>query len=193
MSNNAVYYTNGGGDEQYTPYYAVECLLPYIQHWKNKIIWCPFDKEDSEFVKVLRENGFTITYSHISNGQDFFTYEPEHWDVILSNPPYHNKRAFIERADSFGKPWALLLPVNIISDSVLNDIFGDMSELTMLVPNKRTRFFNALKPTANNSQPTFKACYIGRNFFTKQLIGVNFPADIKLGQGRIENGHTETL
>ena len=51
--NNQVYYQRGGGDEQYTPRYGVEVLLPHIQHLKDKIIWCPFDREDSQFVKVL--------------------------------------------------------------------------------------------------------------------------------------------
>src|SRR4030065_2548426 len=96
-----VYYQQGGGDEQYTPKYGVEVLLPHIQHLKDKIIWCPFDKEDSEFVKVLTENGFKVVYSHIEdeipidldyNGnyslyknKDFLTYQPEKWDVIISN------------------------------------------------------------------------------------------------------------
>lgn len=120
MDVNQVYYTNGGGDEQYTPRYGVEVLLPHIQHLKGKIIWCPFDKEDSEFVKVLSENGFIVTYSHISYGQDFFNYEPSKWDLIISNPPYKNKRAFWERCLDLGKPFALLLPLNILSDSVIN-------------------------------------------------------------------------
>ena len=76
MTNNQVYYTNGGGDEQYTPRKTVEILLPYIQHLKDKIIWCPFDKEDSQFIQVLKENGFNVVYSHIEYGQDFFDYEP---------------------------------------------------------------------------------------------------------------------
>lgn len=178
MQNN-IFYNWGGGDEQYTPYYAVEILLPYIQHLKNKIIWCPCDTEKSEFVKVLTENGFKVVYSHIANGQDFFEYEPEKWDVILTNPPYNGKRKFIERADSFGKPWAFFLPVNILSDAVLNDIFKDMSEMTCLIPNKRTLFFNA-KKGAVGKQPTFKAVYIGRNFFERNLIGVDFPKNIDL-------------
>lgn len=170
--NNQVFYLNGGGDEQYTPRKTVEMILPHIQHFKGKTIWCPCDTEDSEFVKVLHANGFNVVFSHIELGQDFFTYEPEHFDVILTNPPYKNKRSFMERADSFGKPWCLLLPINIISDAVLNDLFGDMSELTILVPRKRTRFFNKATGEVGKS-PTFKACYIGRNFFNKQLIGVN--------------------
>lgn len=172
MTNNQVFYLNGGGDEQYTPRKTVELLLSYIQHWKDKIIWCPCDKEDSEFVKVLKENGFNIVYSHIDYGQDFFTYTPEQFDAILTNPPYKNKRLFMERAESFNKPWCMLLPINIISDAVLNDLFGDMSELTILVPKKRTKFFNKTTGEIGKS-PTFKACYIGRNFFTKQLIGVD--------------------
>ena len=118
--NNQVYYTNGGGDEQYTPAKTVELLLPYIQHLKGKVIWLPFDREDSQFVKVLSDNGFNVVYSHIDYGQDFFNYEPERWDVIISNPPYTNKRRYWERCLDLGKPFALLLPVNILSDSVIN-------------------------------------------------------------------------
>lgn len=118
--NSQVYYTNGGGDEQYTPAKTVELLLPYIQHLKGKIIWLPFDREDSQFVKVLSNNGFNVVYSHIDYGQDFFNYEPERWDVIISNPPYTNKRRYWERCLDLGKPFALLLPVNILSDSVIN-------------------------------------------------------------------------
>lgn len=118
--NNQVYYTCGGGDEQYTPARTVEILIPHIQHLKDKTIWCPFDKEDSQFVQVLTRNGFKVVYSHIDYGQDFFEYEPEHWDVIISNPPYKGKRAFWEHCLDLGKPFALLLPVNILSDSVIN-------------------------------------------------------------------------
>lgn len=120
MANNQIYYANGGGDEQYTPIKTVEILLPYIQHLKDKIIWCPFDREDSQFVKILTNNGFDVVYSHIDYGQDFFKYEPKQWDVIISNPPYHNKRAFWERCLDLKKPFTLLLPVNILSDSIIN-------------------------------------------------------------------------
>lgn len=175
VSTSQVFYASSGGNEQWTPRYAVEMIIPFIQHLKGKIIWCPFDTEDSYFVKVLKEHGFNVTYSHISLGQDFFTYEPEHWDVLLSNPPYQDKAKYMERAESFGKPWALLLPLNITADSVLNRMFGNLSELTILMPNKRVRFFNKNNPESKQSSPTFKASYIGRNFFTKQLQGVDLP------------------
>jgi hypothetical protein len=165
---NQVYYINGGGDEQYTPKYGVEVLLPHIQHLKDKIIWCPFDREDSEFVKVLKENGFNVVYSHIDSGQDFLTYEPDKWDIIISNPPYKNKRVYWERALSLRKPFALLLPLNILSDSVINTTMRER-ELQLLIPSRRMRFFNKLTGETGN-QPTFKASYFGVNIFKQQII-----------------------
>jgi hypothetical protein len=118
--DNQVYYQQGGGDEQYTPKCGVEILLPYIQHLKDKIIWCPFDKEDSQFVIVLKKNGFSVINSHIEDGRDFLQYESKKWDIIISNPPYKEKRKYWERALDLKKPFALLLPLNILSDSVIN-------------------------------------------------------------------------
>jgi hypothetical protein len=63
-------------DECYTPEYAVKPILKYIP--KDKIVWCPFDKKESEFVKLISKQNKVI-YSHIENGQDFFSYEPEEW------------------------------------------------------------------------------------------------------------------
>ena len=167
---NQIYYVNGGGDEQYTPRYGVEVLLPHIQHLKGKTIWCPFDKGDSEFVKVLKEDEFKVIHSHISEGLDFFTYEPEYWDVIISNPPYKNKRAFWERCLDLKKPFALLLPLNILSDSVINVTMKERErELQLLIPSRRMRFFNKQTGEVGN-QPTFKASYFGVNIFKQQII-----------------------
>lgn len=169
-TNNQVYYAYGGGDEQYTPQHTVEILLPHIQHLKNKIIWCPFDREDSQFVKILKAEGFNVVYSHLDYGQDFFEYEPEHWDVIISNPPYTNKRAYWERCLSFHKPFALLLPINILSDSIINaTVKGRESEFELLIPSRRTRFYNALTGEVGK-QPTFKAAYFGMGIFPRQII-----------------------
>lgn len=57
-------------DEFYTPKYAIEPILKYINN--NSIIWCPFDTEDSLFVKEFRKNGHNVIATHIKNGQDFF-------------------------------------------------------------------------------------------------------------------------
>ena len=73
-------------DEKYTPGYGVAPIIKYLP--EGKIIWCPFDTCHSEFVLHLQEAGFQVKYSHISTGQDFFAYEPDCWDIIVSNPPF---------------------------------------------------------------------------------------------------------
>lgn len=39
-------------DEYFTPKYAVDPILKYLK--PNSTIWCPFDKDISEYVRVLR-------------------------------------------------------------------------------------------------------------------------------------------
>lgn len=64
--------------------YGVEPIIKYIP--KDAVVWCPFDKENSEFVQQIVANGNKVVCSHIDNGQDFYSFEPdEHWDVIVSN------------------------------------------------------------------------------------------------------------
>lgn len=124
-------------DEQYTPRYAV---LPIIRHLpKHKIIWCPFDTEHSEFVIALKEAGFKVKFSHIGTGQDFFEYEPERWDVIVSNPPFSLKQSIMERCLALGKPFALLMGNLWLNSSAPYRLFKE-KEMQMLLFDKRIQF-----------------------------------------------------
>lgn len=99
------------GDEVYTPFYAVEPLLKYIS--KDKIIWMPFDEEWSAFYQLFSEHGYNIIRSSLKDGKDFFQYEPkEHYDVIISNPPFSKKDLILKRLNDLHKPFAILLPEN---------------------------------------------------------------------------------
>lgn len=167
---NLIQYDKKGGDDQYTPIYGVECILPHIQHLKSKKFWLPFDTEKSAFYRVLTKNGFNVIATSIETGTDFLTAEPPDFDVILSNPPYKNKRLYIERALSFNKPFAFLLPINILSDSVINNVFSD-NEVQFLIPDRRMIFYHSEKGL--RGRPSFKASYIGKNFFQEQIIFVN--------------------
>lgn len=44
-----------GGDEYYSPQNVVDMILPYIP--KDKTIWCPFDKAESNFVQTFIGGG----------------------------------------------------------------------------------------------------------------------------------------
>lgn len=160
MDSKKILYSEGNNDECYTPRYGVEPLLKYIP--KDKIIWCPFDTEESEFVKLFKENGFNVIYSHISTGQDFYIYEPEKWDILISNPPFTNKRKIFERALSFNKPFALLMTNTWLNDSAPKQLFKE-KELQLLMFEQRIEYNNFKKIT-------FSSSYYCYNFLPKQLI-----------------------
>lgn len=159
-----ILYSAGSNDECYTPPEAIYPLLEFIK--PNQTVWCPFDKEDSNYVKILQENGFDVVYSHIDYGQDFFEYEPEHWDCIISNPPFSNKRKFFERALSFNKPFALLMSATWLNDSAPTQLFYD-KDLQLLMFDKRVKFLNNGEV---QNKITFKSIYYCWDFLPKQII-----------------------
>ena len=135
IDSQKVLYSQGNNDECYTPDYAVKPIVKYIP--KDWVVWCPFDKEDSEFVKQIKANGNKVISTHIENGQDFFTYEPdEHWDCIISNPPFTGKRHIFERALSFNKPFSLLMALTWLNDSAPKLLFMER-DLQLLMFDKR--------------------------------------------------------
>ena len=165
MNSQGVLYSKISNDENYTPRYAVLPIVKYLN--KNKIIWCPFDEETSEYVKVLKELGFNVVYSHIKNGQDFFNYEPEKWDILVSNPPFKNKRLFFERALSFGKPFALLMTNTWLNDSAPKQLFKN-KDLQLLMFEQRIHF---IKPDGTvDKKTTFSSSYYCWNLLPKQII-----------------------
>lgn len=113
MANNKGYLTSKRTpehQEMYTPYYAVDPIVKYIP--KQYKIWCPFDKEWSAFYRTFKTLGYDVIRSHIDEGQDFFLYEPEGYDIIISNPPFSIKDKILERLYELEKPFAVLLPLN---------------------------------------------------------------------------------
>ena len=111
MALNIGYLTSDKEDnELYTPYYGTDHIIKYLP--KDKIICCPVDENWYAFYNRLKEEGYNVIRSSLAEGQDFFNYEPEKWDIIVSNPPFSIKDKVLERLYSFNKPFAVLLPLN---------------------------------------------------------------------------------
>lgn len=158
----------GKNDECYTERYAVEALLEFLERFRNKIIWCPFDTEESEFVKVLQEEGFKVIYSHIKYGQDFFFYEPKEWDALISNPPFTGKKFIFQRALSFNKPFALIMSLDWLNDTAPAQVF-EGKDLQLLMFHKRMAFKNQPKKQIN-----FSCAYYCWNFLPQQILYRDF-------------------
>lgn len=158
MKSGDILYSGWKNDECYTPEYAVVPLLEFIPDCK---IWCPFDTEESWFVKILW-NHFPVIHSHISRWQDFYNYEPEEWDIMISNPPFTNKRLIFERALSFWKPFALLMSNTWLNDAAPKQLFHE-KDLQLLMFDKRIQY-------NNDNKITFSSSYYCWNFLPKQII-----------------------
>ena len=164
---------NKESDERYTPEYAVLPLLEFLEPFKGQTIWCPFDKSESEFVKVLTAYNYDVVYSHIDNGQDFYKYEPEHWDLAISNPPFSDKRYTFERLLSFNKPFAMLMTLDWLRDAAPKRLFKK-KDLQLLMFEERIKYKNVLEDKID-----FGSAYFCYNFLPKQIIMRSLKEDIR--------------
>lgn len=165
MSNNLMRLKPG--DELYTPPILVEPILKHID--KSLTVWCPFDTEESEFVIALKERGNKVISSHIWKGQDFLEWEPEeHYDVIVSNPPFSIKEKVLRRAYSLNKPFALLLGTPILNYHNICNVFTEFNnDIQLMIPDKKVSF--------NGTAPSFSFSYFCRKIMPWQLEFVKLP------------------
>lgn len=147
-------------DEWTTPDYAIKPILHYLP--KDKIIWCPFDTDQSNYVKILRGNGYKVINSHINDNKDFFNYEPEKWDILVSNPPFSIKDKILERTYGFNKPFALLLPLSALEGVFRTNLYIDHG-LEILKFDKRIGF-------NKKEKISFPTAYFCNKLLPKQLI-----------------------
>ena len=146
------------GDEVYTPKYAIYPILKYLP--KDKIIWLPFDEDWSNYNKVLLDNGYRVVRSSLAENQDFFKYEPNKWDIIVSNPPFSLKDKILERVYKFNKPFMLLLPLNSLQGQKRYNSFK--KGIQLLAFDKRIDF--------NKKGVAFASAYFCRNILPNDLI-----------------------
>lgn len=191
MANlNKVLYSAGKQDEMYTPAYGVIPILEYLP--KDKVIWCPFDTKESMFVIELKKAGYQVVHSHIFDGKDYYEYEPENWDIMVSNPPFTKKRQIFQRALSFNKPFALLMTNTWLNDSAPKQLFYE-KELQLMMFDKRIEF-------SGEKKITFSSSYYCWNLLPKQIImknitkeGLKCNENKNTGKGLIDNLAMEKL
>ena len=163
-----------GNDEFYTPGYAVRPILEYIP--KGSKVWCPFDTEESMFVKMIIDNGSSVVCTHIHNQVDFLEKSEytdmiiEECDFIISNPPYSIKADVFERLFEIGKPFAMLVGVVGLFESQRRfDIFRD-NKFEIMYMNRRVSYFkdySDMKPSLN---PPFSSVYICKNILEDRIV-----------------------
>ena len=138
-------------DEYYTPKLLVDILIPYLIAWetvfiekegRKPIIWLPFDTEESRYYTVLKEHDFNIVRSHLNDDKDFFTYQPEQFDLIVSNPPFSKKLEIMERiAFDLKRPFILLMNMMAINYQEIDNFFQFLNpRIQFIIPDKKVSF-----------------------------------------------------
>lgn len=154
-------------DEWYTKEEAVYLIIPYLLRGGHRRILCPFDKEESNFVRVLTKEGFDVTCSHIETGTDFFDIENlRDYDAVVSNPPFSKRQKVLERLFEAGVPFAMIINFNGLFDCKARwRMFRDNS-FEILIPSGRMSFFN---DESEGNSPNFQSVYVCKGLLDKQI------------------------
>lgn len=155
---------HGKTDEWMTPSSAVYPLTPYIK--PDTMVWCPFDKADSAFVRVLSTE-CEVVNTHIDYGEDFFTTNIEECDYIISNPPFSIREAVFERLFLLDKPFAMLANYAGLWDSGKRFNLFKNHGIELLILRGRTKFIRPNEPAAS---PLFQSVYVCHNMLPERIV-----------------------
>lgn len=159
--------TDKASDETFTPEEAVIPLLKYIN--KEKTVWCPFDiKGQSKYVEIFEKNNIRVIASHIDTGQNFFEFEPsEHYDYIISNPPFSIKDMILKRLTELNKPFAMLLPLPTLQGQKR---FEYLKNCQALIFDKRINYYRDKDMKEVQKGVAFASIYICKDMLPEKLI-----------------------
>jgi hypothetical protein len=126
-------FTNKGfmkHDDYMTPKYAWEDIKQYIP---KKKIWEAF-YGDGNSGNYLKELGYDVIHESI----DFFTEQPNEWDIIVSNPPFSKSKEVMSKMLEYDKPFIMIMPSSKINTTYFRT-WKDKG-LQIIIPRKRIHF-----------------------------------------------------
>lgn len=119
-------------DECQTPPYALLPLIEYIP--ENCLVWEPCSGDGLLEAGVASVLGNPV----IGTSSDFFTTNVDH-DIQITNPPFSKKYKWMERCFDIGKPFALLMPVDVIA-AVSAHVLWKRYGINIILLSKRINF-----------------------------------------------------
>ena len=141
-------------------------------HLPNQgVVWEAFTQGNNDLIEspqYLRECGYEV----IMTENDFFEWEPEVYDYIVSNPPYHTPRGernikerIIERCCELGKPFALLIPTLYLQTKSFKSLQDKYKGFQLLLPSTKFQFFRIRDGKWTKTKGcNFYTCWITRGF-----------------------------
>lgn len=122
-----------------TPPEAFPPLHKYIP--KNiQCIWEPACGKGILGQTISLVGNYKVLMTDIVHGQDFLEFVPNReYDMIITNPPFSKKDAFLTRCYELGKPFALLLPITAFEGKYRQSLYKKYG-LEVILLNKRVNF-----------------------------------------------------
>lgn len=109
-----------GYDACQTPAYALKPLLHYLPI--ESVVWesaCGKYMLAAELLMQCTE----VVATDLLYGYNFFEKDPGRWDIQVTNPPYSIKFQWLERSYELGRPFALLMPVEMLGTKTAQKLF----------------------------------------------------------------------
>ena len=147
----------GHVDQFQTPPVAIQPLIPYLRcltaakNRANQVDdkWAKYEKlhvwesacGKGNLVSALSGliDCLSVTGSDISDGRDTMTWQPDLWDVMVTNPPFSIKDQWIERCYELGKPFALLMPLTALEGQRRQSLYREHG-IEVILLNRRIHF-----------------------------------------------------
>jgi 16S rRNA A1518/A1519 N6-dimethyltransferase RsmA/KsgA/DIM1 with predicted DNA glycosylase/AP lyase activity len=126
---------NVKSDEWYTPVEIVQKCYELLNPRYKSVIMCPYDTQDSHFVKVGQMRNHTVIHSITDYLETDYEYE-----YVITNPPFSIKDDVIERVLESARPAALILPVDSLGGKRRHALFKKYSYPSIYVPTKRINY-----------------------------------------------------
>lgn len=153
-------------DEYYTPKMLVDFLPKILKEYNIKNILCPFDKKESNFVKILSKD-FNIINGHIDENKDFFDewYKDLDFDIIVSNPPFSRKMDILRLCLERDYKFMLILNLMCLNHQEIGNILSKFDKIGLIIPDKKVSY--------DGNTCSFCSAYI-TNLFNKNIF-INLP------------------
>ena len=128
---------NSYSDEWYTDQATVDKCLELLSATSGSIVMCPFDSEDSLFVKTLLSRGYQVIHSIT----DYLTNDYE-YDYLVTNPPFSIKDSVIEKVFQSGKRAVLILPLDSLGGVKRHSLYQQYEYPNIYIPTRRVSYYD---------------------------------------------------
>lgn len=160
-------------DSYMTPKYAWENIKNYLAPYKEKIIWEAF-YGDGKSAEYLRELGMKNVIHKPYPQYDFFDYQPDHFDITITNIPFSKSKEVLTRLKKIDKPFCLIMPTAKMNTQYFRKLFENSEDpIQIIIPRKRIHFKKLV-----NGEPVDKwksACCFDCFYYCYKM---NLPRDI---------------